>query len=206
MSIDINEEKDQVTEETAEELEKEAAEAEAQVEPEESKTETAEAEAEKQEAESGETEDAPADHNEEKAEEVDEDLQTKFLRLSADFQNYRRRVDKEKSDIYAYANEKIVLQLLEVMDNFERAMQTADPEDKYVQGIALIFKQLEDLLHKNNVEEIEALGKSFDPAYHNAVMTEAAEDTESGTITKVLQKGYTMNSKVIRPAMVAVSE
>ncbi len=203
MSIDINEEKDQVTEETAEELEKEAAEAEVQEEPEENE---AEAEAEKQEAEGGETEDAPADNNEEKAEEVDEDLQTKFLRLSADFQNYRRRVDKEKSDIYAYANEKIVLQLLEVMDNFERAMQTADPEDKYVQGIALIFKQLEDLLHKNNVEEIEALGKSFDPAYHNAVMTEAAEDTESGTITKVLQKGYTMNSKVIRPAMVAVSE
>lgn len=203
MSIDINEEKDQVTEETAEELEKKAAEAEVQEEPEENE---AEAEAEKQEAEGGETEDAPADNNEEKAEEVDEDLQTKFLRLSADFQNYRRRVDKEKSDIYAYANEKIVLQLLEVMDNFERAMQTADPEDKYVQGIALIFKQLEDLLHKNNVEEIEALGKSFDPAYHNAVMTEAAEDTESGTITKVLQKGYTMNSKVIRPAMVAVSE
>jgi len=203
VSIDINEEKDQVTEETAEELEKEAQETADQEQPEEN---AAEAEAEKQEAESGETEDAPADHNEEKAEEVDEDLQTKFLRLSADFQNYRRRVDKEKSDIYAYANEKIVLQLLEVMDNFERAMQTADPEDKYVQGIALIFKQLEDLLHKNNVEEIEALGKSFDPAYHNAVMTEAAEDTESGTITKVLQKGYTMNSKVIRPAMVAVSE
>lgn len=203
MSIDINEEKDQVTEETAEELEKEAAEAEVQEEPEENE---AEAEAEKQEAEGGETEDAPADHNEEKVEEVDEDLQTKFLRLSADFQNYRRRVDKEKSDIYAYANEKIVLQLLEVMDNFERAMQTADPEDKYVQGIALIFKQLEDLLHKNNVEEIEAQGKSFDPAFHNAVMTEAAEDAEPGTITKVLQKGYTMNSKVIRPAMVAVSE
>ena len=202
MSID-NEVKDQVTEETAEELEKEAQETADQEQPEEN---AAEAEAEKQEAESGETEDAPADHNEEKAEEVDEDLQTKFLRLSADFQNYRRRVDKEKSDIYAYANEKIVLQLLEVMDNFERAMQAADPEDKFSEGMSLIFKQLEDLLKKNNVEEIEALGKSFDPAYHNAVMTEAAEDTESGTITKVLQKGYTMNSKVIRPAMVAVSE
>ena len=203
MSIDINEEKDQVTEEAAEELEKEAQETADQEQPEEN---AAEAEAEKQEAESGETEDAPADHNEEKAEEVDEDLQTKFLRLSADFQNYRRRVDKEKSDIYAYANEKIVLQLLEVMDNFERAMQAADPEDKFAEGMSLIFKQLEDLLKKNNVEEIEALGKSFDPAYHNAVMTEAAEGAESGTITKVLQKGYTMNSKVIRPAMVAVSE
>ena len=202
MSID-NEVKDQVTEETAEELEKEAQETADQEQPEEN---AAEAEAEKQEAESGETEDAPADHNEEKAEEVDEDLQTKFLRLSADFQNYRRRVDKEKSDIYAYANEKIVLQLLEVMDNFERAMQAADPEDKFSEGMSLIFKQLEDLLKKNNVEEIEALGKSFDPAYHNAVMTEAAEGAESGTITKVLQKGYTMNSKVIRPAMVAVSE
>lgn len=198
-----NEVKDQVTDQTSEETEVPKADA-AETEKTESPEESSQNEAEKG-AEAGESE-KPEEAGKPEESAQDEDLQTKFLRLSADFQNYRRRVDKEKSDIYAYANEKIVLQLLEVMDNFERAMQTADPDDKYAQGVGLIFKQLEDLLRKNNVEEIEALGKSFDPAYHNAVMTEAADDAEPGTITKVLQKGYTMNSKVIRPSMVAVSE
>ena len=178
-----------------EECEKPEAEAEEPVAEESESAESAEAEESEKQAE------AP----EEKPQE-DEDLQTKFLRLSADFQNYRRRTEKEKSDIYAFANEKIVLQLLDVLDNFDRAMQTAPEDDKFAEGMGLILKQFTDLLDRNNVAEIEALGKSFDPNYHNAVMTEAAEDTESGIITKVLQKGYTLNGKVIRPSMVAVSQ
>ncbi len=153
-----------------------------------------------------EAQEEKAEDAEEKPSPEDEDLQTKFLRLSADFQNYRRRTEKEKSDIYAFANEKIVLQLLDVLDNFDRAMQTAPDGDKFAEGMGLILKQFTDLLDRNNVAEIEALGKSFDPNYHNAVMTEAVEDTESGIITKVLQKGYTLNGKVIRPSMVAVSQ
>ena len=139
----------------------------------------------------------------------DEDLNTKYLRLAADFQNFRRRTEKEKSDIYAFANEKFALGLLEVMDNFERAMEhAADSSDpKLAEGMQLILKQLQGVLEKNNVAEIEALGKPFDPAFHNAVMTEAAEEgTEPNTVTKVFQKGYMLNQKVIRPSMVAVSQ
>lgn len=136
----------------------------------------------------------------------DEDLQAKFLRLSADFQNFRRRSEAEKADIYAYANEKIILQILDVIDNFGRAMDAAPEDDKFAEGMALILKQLTDILDKNNVKEIEALDKPFDPAFHNAVMTESIQGKDSGIVTKVLQKGYLLNSKVIRPTMVVVSE
>ncbi|MDO5441432.1 MAG: nucleotide exchange factor GrpE [Bacillota bacterium] len=136
----------------------------------------------------------------------DEDLQARFLRLSADFQNFRRRSEAEKSDIYAYANEKILLQVLEVIDNFERAMDAAPADDKFAEGMELILKQLIGILDKNNVKEIEALDKPFDPAFHNAVMTENVEGKDSGIVTKVLQKGYLLNTKVIRPSMVVVSE
>lgn len=148
--------------------------------------------------------DAPHESDEAKKEE--EDLQAKFLRLQADFQNFRRRSEAEKSDIYAYANEKIILQVLDVIDNFDRAMESAPADDKFAEGMQLILKQLTDVLEKNNVKEIEALNQKFDPAFHNAVMTEASEGTESGVVTKVLQKGYVLNSKVIRPAMVVVSQ
>ena len=137
----------------------------------------------------------------------DEDLQTKYLRLAADFQNYKRRTEKEKADIYSYGNEKFAVDILDVIDNFERAMAAAPEDDKFAEGIELILKQLTTVLTKNGVSEIEAMGKPFDPNFHNAVMTENAEDgVESGTITKVLQKGYLLNSKVIRPSMVAVAQ
>ena len=141
-------------------------------------------------------------------EEPAEDWQDKYTRLYAEFQNFRRRTDKEKSDIYAFANEKFASGLLEVIDNFERAMEHGSEADpKFAEGMQLILKQLQGVLEKNNVEEIEALGKPFDPNYHNAVMTEAAEEgTEPNTVTKVLQKGYMLNKKVIRPSMVAVAQ
>ena len=186
----------QTAEELEEELEKQL--------PEEELTDEAEEAAEEPCEEA--PEEAPA--GEEKPVE-DEDLNTKYLRLAADFQNFRRRTEKEKSDIYAFANEKFALGLLEVMDNFERAMEhAADSSDpKLAEGMQLILKQLQGVLEKNNVEEIEALGKPFDPNYHNAVMTEAAEEgTEPNTVTKVLQKGYMLNKKVIRPSMVAVAQ
>lgn len=141
-----------------------------------------------------------------KAEEA-EDLQDKYMRLMAEYQNFRNRTAKEKSDIYAHANEKFALDVLEVIDNFERAMSAKPEDDKFADGIELILKQLVSVLEKNNVKEIEALGKPFDPNFHNAVMTEAAgEGKEAETVTQVLQKGYILNSKVIRPAMVAVAK
>ncbi|MCQ2560481.1 MAG: nucleotide exchange factor GrpE [Clostridia bacterium] len=159
--------------------------------------------------EKGEAAEEKAEEKSEEAAKEEEDLNTKYMRLAADFQNFRRRTEKEKSDIYAFANEKIAVDLLAVVDNFDRAMEHAESsaDPKLAEGMQLILKQLKDVLEKNNISEIDALGKEFDPNYHNAVMTEAAgEGAEPNTVTKVLQKGYILNKKVIRPAMVAVAQ
>jgi molecular chaperone GrpE len=137
----------------------------------------------------------------------EEDLQTRYLRLAADFQNFRRRSEKERSDVYAYANEKIVLELLDVIDSFERAMDHTweAGEARLMEGMSMILKQLLDVLAKNHVEVIDALGQPFDPTRHDAVMTQPSQTYESGMVARVMQKGYMLNKKVIRPAMVAVA-
>ncbi|MGN0714382.1 MAG: nucleotide exchange factor GrpE [Anaerovoracaceae bacterium] len=135
----------------------------------------------------------------------EEALNVKYMRLMADFQNFKRRTEKEKSDIYAFANEKIISELLNVIDNFERALLHGAAGDSFAEGMNMIFKQLQGVLEKAGVKEIEALGLDFDPNFHNAVMTEDSTEYESGKVTEVLQKGYTLNSKVIRPSMVKVA-
>lgn len=168
-------------------------------------------ELEAEEQEQNDTNKTSAEGSEEKeetCEEVkeDEDLNTKYLRLMADFQNYKKRTEKQKSEIHAYANEKIVLKLIEVMDNFERALGAdASEGDSFKQGIEMIFKQLSDVLTDAGVKEIEAESTVFDPNFHNAVMMEDTDKVESGMVSEVLQKGYTLNGKVIRPAMVKVA-
>ena len=168
-----------------------------------------ELEAEEQEAkDTSGASDEGSEEKEETCEEVkeDEDLNTKYLRLMADFQNYKKRTEKQKSEIHAYANEKIVLKLIEVMDNFERALGAdASEGDSFKQGIEMIFKQLSDVLTDAGVKEIEAESTVFDPNFHNAVMMEDTDKVESGMVSEVLQKGYTLNGKVIRPAMVKVA-
>ena len=157
---------------------------------------------EKNKEPAGETEDTKP-----KQDEKDEALETKYLRLMADFQNYKRRSEKEKADVYAYANEKIVVQLLDVIDNFERALDCTDTSEKgFAEGMKMIFKQLKDVLKNSNVEEIEALGLDFDPNFHNAVMMEDTDEYESGKVSAVLQKGYTLNGRVIRASMVKVAK
>ena len=137
-----------------------------------------------------------------------EDGDAKYLRLAADFQNFRRRVEKEKSDIYAYANEKIALDIIDVMDNFERALQHSEEcaDKQFVEGIGKIYNQLKSVLDKNNIVEIKAEGEDFDPNFHNAVTSEENSDFESGKVIQALQKGYTLNDKVIRPSMVRVAQ
>ncbi|MDD7512291.1 MAG: nucleotide exchange factor GrpE [Clostridiales bacterium] len=137
--------------------------------------------------------------------EYDEDLNTKFLRLMADFQNYRKRADKEKSEIYARANEGIMLGLLTVIDNFERAIEHESKDEKYAEGMQLIFKQLMDVLQASGLEEIKALDEDFDPNIHNAVMTCDSDQHESGKVVEVLQKGYLLNGRLLRASMVKVS-
>lgn len=167
------------------------------VETEETEAEETETE-ETAEAEETETE-APEKNEEEEA------LNVQYMRLMADFQNYRKRVEKEKSDIYAYANEKIVSQLLDVIDNFERALDVETADEGFAEGMKLIFKQFMDVLEKSGLEEISALGEDFDPNFHNAIMMEDNPEFESGKVTFVMQKGYILNKKVIRPSMVKVN-
>ena len=185
-----------------EELKEEKTEQQPEEAPEENKEESENAEnAGNAEEKEETTEEKPAEKKEE-----DEDLNTRYMRLMADFQNFRRRTEKEKSDIYAFGNEKLVSDLLPVLDNMERALTAAPEGDKFAEGMELIYKQMVDVLKKNKVEEIEAEGKFFDPNLHNAVMRQAKEGAESDTIITVLQKGYTLNGKVVRPSTVIVAE
>ena len=198
--------REEIREAKASEPEEEAKAAEAEAEAAEDKAEAADEAAEAEKAE--ESEDSGKECGEEKEEvkeegkEESDDL--RYLRLMADFQNYRKRAEKEKRDLYSYANEKIMNDLLTVMDNFERALEH-DAGDGFKEGIEMIFKQLSDVLEKDGLAEIPALGEDFDPNVHNAVMTEETEDYESGKVSGVMQKGYTLNGKVIRPAMVKVA-
>lgn len=163
--------------------------------------------------ETPEEDNAPeAENTEEKAEEKTEekadDGNEKYVRLMADFQNYKKRVAKEKNDIREYATEKLVMELLPVLDNFERALAASAEDDPagYAKGMELIFTQMVTELQKSGLTEVEAEGQDFDPTKHNAVMTEENEELESGKVSKVLQKGYALNDKVIRPSMVAVTK
>ncbi|MBQ6607630.1 MAG: nucleotide exchange factor GrpE [Firmicutes bacterium] len=202
----MNEEKnipieDENLEEQAEELKPEE-EAEVQEEAaahEEPAEEAAEPEEKAAEPEKG-TEEDPRDKK-------IEELNAKYMRLMADFQNQKKRFDKEKADIHQYANEKIVKNLLEVLDNFERALDaTKDADPSLHEGMELIFKQLMAALEKAGVAEIKALGEDFDPNFHNAVMMEETDEYESNKVSEVMQKGYTLNSRVIRPSMVKVAQ
>ena len=145
---------------------------------------------------------------EEKTEEKADDGNEKYVRLMAEFQNYKKRVAKEKNDIREYATEKLVMELLPVLDNFERALAASAEDDPagYAKGMELIFTQMVTELQKSGLAEVEAEGQDFDPTKHNAVMTEENEEMESGKVSKVLQKGYALNDKVIRPSMVAVTK
>ncbi len=163
---------------------------------------------EKTEGEAAEEEakEAEAKKAEEEAKKAEEAESERYMRLMAEFQNFKRRVAKEKSDIHAYANEKIVGDLLPVLDNFERALSTETEDEGYAKGMQLIFEQLKTALGNAGLEEIKAMDEEFDPNVHNAVMTETIEDKEDGIITKVLQKGYRLKDKVVRPSMVAVNK
>ena len=179
-------------------------------EAEEVKAEEAEEKAEGETAEKAEKEETKEDEAQKAEEDAKKDEEAeseRYMRLMAEFQNFRKRVAREKSDIHAYANEKIVGDLLPVLDNFERALDTEGGDlEAYAKGMQLIFEQLKKALENAGLEEIMAMDETFDPNVHNAVMTESLEEKEDGTVTKVLQKGYKLKDNVIRPSMVAVNK
>ena len=129
----------------------------------------------------------------------------KYLRLAAEYDNYRKRTAKEKESIYADAKLDTVKPFLDVADNLDRAVSQFEEGDPHRQGMELICKQFAAVLEKLGVTEIEALGQPFDPAKHNAVMHIEDESLGEGEIVEVLQKGYRKGDRIIRYAMVKVA-
>ncbi len=142
------------------------------------------------------------------SEELAKEQEQKFLRMSADFANYKRRTEKEKADIYKSANERLIQALLPVIDNVERALSHSEESSKelFVSGIEMVFKNMMEIMAKEGLKAIEAIDQPFDHNLHHAVMTEPKEGYDSDYVIGVLQKGYQLGDKVIRPAMVKVSE
>ena len=131
-----------------------------------------------------------------------------YLRAMADFQNYRRRSEEQNREARQFANRELILGLLPVLDNFERALAAAETSQSYealVGGVALTLRQLQDFLKKNDVEPIEAVGKEFDPNFHEAVMRVEDGEHPENTVVDEVQRGYTMHSRVLRPSMVKVA-
>ena len=140
-----------------------------------------------------------------------DELMNKFLYSQAEFANFKKRKDQETANMLKYSNMDIARELLPVVDNFERAIKLDDSNlndelSKFLDGFKMIYSHLVELLHKFEVEEIDCLNKEFDPNFAQALMTVKAEGVEPGIVVEVLQKGYMLKDKMIRPALVKVSE
>jgi molecular chaperone GrpE len=136
--------------------------------------------------------------------------EARTMRLQADFDNFRRRSAREKEELSEYAAQKLITQMLPIIDDFERAIEAAETdsqyEESYLAGVELIYRQLINLLTNEGLQEIEALNLPFDPNFHEAVTTcPAPEGVEDNTVTMVLRKGYMLKEKVIRASMVQVA-
>ena len=138
------------------------------------------------------------------------ELEDKIIRQNADMVNYRKRKEDEINKMLKFCNEDIIKELLPILDNFERAINTSDElteeEEKFLKGFKMIYCSLQNIMEQNEVKAIDGSNKPFDPVYHNAIMLEKNENYEPGMVIEVLQKGYLYKDKVIRPAMVKVSE
>ncbi len=185
--------------------------------------------AEDTETVSGEAEEVPEEAGQEEAEDKDRkarfgkgkkkenkpdpkdekiaELTDRLQRLMAEFDNFRKRTEKEKASMYGMGTSSAIEKILPVLDNFERGLSSVPEEEKnnaLYTGMDMIYKQLFKTLTDMGVEPIEAVGKEFDPNLHNAVMQEESDELESGTVAKELQKGYLYKGQVIRYSMVSV--
>ncbi|MDD2625475.1 MAG: nucleotide exchange factor GrpE [Bacilli bacterium] len=138
------------------------------------------------------------------------ELNDKVLRSLAELQNYKKRKDEELNRMLKYSDEDLILELLPIIDNFERAIKLDDTNltdelSKFLEGFKMIYSSIVNLLNKYEVKEIESLNKTFDPTYHQAVLTDDLEGYENNIVIEVLQKGYIYKDKVIRPTMVKVN-
>lgn len=137
-----------------------------------------------------------------------EESEDKHLRLVAEFDNFRKRNARQYEDIIKAANRNIVTRLLEVVDNFERALEAAgnsSDKDSLLKGMELVYKNLYDILEHEGLEPIEAVGKEFDPNFHEAMMQVESDEYLEGTIVQEMTKGYKLAGKVVRHSRVSVS-
>jgi len=136
-------------------------------------------------------------------------LQDRLMRRQAEFENYKKRAERERSEYVQFASAELMKELLNVLDSFDLAIRNAADENPGGQdasrGIDLIYKQFLDVLGKFGLKPIEAKGQPFDPNFHQAISTVPAEDVEENTVVEVMRRGYTLNGKLLRPAMVAVA-
>ena len=134
-----------------------------------------------------------------------EDFRDRYMRTLADFENFRKRSEREKSDFQRYALGSVIRDLLPVLDNFDRALEHAEEGDEFHKGVSLIYKQLFDVLQRHGLKPITESGVRFDPNFHEAVIREEDPSVPSHTVTAILQKGYFLHDRLLRPAMVKVA-
>ena len=141
-------------------------------------------------------------------EELKADFDNRYKRLQADFENFKRRTNQEKEQLAGFVKGDVLKDLLPVLDNFERAVQApAEGDTKvFLDGFIMIHQNLMAMLSKHGLDVIDAVGKPFDPNFHQAIMRVPSDEYESDTVCEVLQTGYTVDGRCIRPAMVKVVE
>ena len=137
-----------------------------------------------------------------------EGLYDRLLRKQAEFENYKKRIDREKSEFVQFASADLMKELLNALDSFELALKNAAKQSggqNMLRGFELIYKQIEDTLARFGLKPIESKGKKFDPHFHQAVSTQATDEVEENTIMDEMRKGYLLNGRLLRPAMVSVA-
>lgn len=149
--------------------------------------------------------DESEDEKNDDSKEVNE-YQESYQRLLADFTNYKKREEANKADFKKFAQSALIEKLLPVIDNLDRALAKADENDAFVEGVIMTRKELMKVLENEGLEEIESDGCEFDHNLHQAVLTEESDSVEENHIIETFQKGYKLNGRVLRPAMVKVSK
>lgn len=138
------------------------------------------------------------------------ELEDKLIRQNADMVNYRKRKEEEVNRMLKFCNEDLIKDILPILDNFERAISMesglTEEEKKFLDGFKMVYANLQGVMEKYDVKMIDGSNKPFDPVYHNAILLEKREGVEPGMVVEILQKGYLLKEKVIRAAMVKVSE
>jgi molecular chaperone GrpE len=147
------------------------------------------------------------EHVEQEQQQEEQEVDDRLLRLAADFDNYKKRAARERAEYIALANERLLKELLPILDDLERALNAAEQheEAQLEDGVRLVHRSLASLLERQGVKEIATDGK-FDPHVHEALLAQPAEDKEQGDVVDVIQKGYTIGDRVVRPARVIVAE